>query len=154
MAVYSKVITNQWKRTAWRNLAIKYPIRHKAYRLKMSLTTFKIKNSWTLADIYDKICKPLMCPYCEKIMDFEEISVDHIIARSDGGSCDISNIVFCCLRCNQLKGGLTGIEYKELLLIAKQYPNLMRLYEKRIKPQLAFFSNKKLKRWDIFNSKC
>jgi CRISPR-associated endonuclease Csn1 len=57
------------------------------------------------------------CPYCGKnipIKDFvgNEVQVDHIISRSQGGPNIYSNKVLCCRKCNQDKGGRTPYEFK------------------------------------------
>lgn len=136
---YSSSTINKWKKKSYDNLRVKNPIKHKALRLRMSLTTFKVKNGLTTNQIYDKILRPQTCPYCIKSMDFLEITWDHKTARSDNGSNEMSNLQFCCLRCNQLKGGLNDLEFRCLLEVFKIYPDLIAIYEKRIKPSLAYF---------------
>ncbi len=143
--IYPKEVTNVWKRASYHRIRVKNPLRHKARRLKMSLTTMKIERAWSLDELHDMICRPIQCPYCEKIIPFNEISVDHIQPRSDGGLADISNIQLTCLRCNQLKGGLNDRDYRRFLFIAKQFPDLIVLYEKRIRPSLAYFNKKRVK---------
>ena len=124
---------------SWENLRVRNPIRHKAYRIKMSLRTMKVKDAWTLDEVYDKICRPIVCPYCEVTVQFESLSLDHIIARSEGGADHISNIQFTCLRCNMLKGKLNDSEFRRLLVIMRQCPELITIYEKRISPSLKYW---------------
>lgn len=136
-----KKITNQYRRKNWWELKRKNPIRHKAYRMKMSLTTWKVKDAVKLEEIYNLLCLPQSCPFCLKTMDFEEINWDHIIPRSLGGYDLMANLQFCCMRCNQLKGALTAKDFIEFLSICKREPKLMIIFEKRIKSSLAYFSN-------------
>ena len=133
--------SNQWRRRSWWNLKRKSPIRHKAYRMKMSLTTWKVRDALTLAKIYDRLCRPQICPFCRRTMDFEEISWDHIIPRCNHGKDEMANLQFCCIKCNRLKGGLTHNEFARLLEVFGLYPDVIPIYEKRIRSSLAYFSN-------------
>ena len=47
------------------------------------------------------------CQYCGKRFSTTELSLDHIVPRSQGGVSDWTNIVCCCVRCNVRKGGRT-----------------------------------------------
>ena len=44
------------------------------------------------------------CAYCLKIMLQNEITNDHVVPRSKGGTKSLANIVLACFDCNQLKG--------------------------------------------------
>lgn len=58
----------------------------------------------------------LTCHYCGvrllpidteagwKHRELEHAFVDHIVARAQGGTDDLSNLVLCCMDCNCLKG--------------------------------------------------
>lgn len=137
-SLYGKRI-NTWRMNSWKRQALKDPLRHKARRIKMSLTTMKIERPWTLEECYEKVCRPVICPYCEITIPFQNISLDHKIAKSDGGLNDITNIQLVCLRCNMLKGKLNDAEFRRLIFIVKQYPDLMLIYEKRIAPSLKYW---------------
>jgi 5-methylcytosine-specific restriction endonuclease McrA len=50
------------------------------------------------------------CQYCGKKFPTTELSLDHIVPRSRGGTNDWPNIVCCCVRCNVRKGGRTPTE--------------------------------------------
>lgn len=43
----------------------------------------------------------LVCIYC---LATDNLSIDHVIAFSIGGSHDASNLVVCCMPCNRVKG--------------------------------------------------
>jgi 5-methylcytosine-specific restriction endonuclease McrA len=47
------------------------------------------------------------CQYCGKRMPTTELSLDHIVPRSQGGRSSWENIVCCCVKCNVRKGGRT-----------------------------------------------
>lgn len=47
------------------------------------------------------------CQYCGRKMPTQELSLDHVIPRSQGGRTTWENIVCCCIRCNVKKGGRT-----------------------------------------------
>lgn len=42
---------------------------------------------------------------------YAECQVDHLVAKSRGGSDDLSNLVLACVQCNQLKGAKSEAEY-------------------------------------------
>lgn len=46
------------------------------------------------------------CQYCGKRFSTTELSLDHIIPRSQGGKSTWTNIVCACTNCNKRKGGL------------------------------------------------
>jgi len=58
------------------------------------------------------------CQYCGKRFPTAELSLDHVIPRSRGGSNTWENIVCCCLKCNVRKGGRTPDE-AHMRLIAR-----------------------------------
>lgn len=47
------------------------------------------------------------CQYCGRRYSTSELSLDHVIPRSQGGTTSWDNIVCACLRCNVRKGGRT-----------------------------------------------
>lgn len=47
------------------------------------------------------------CQYCGKRYPTSELSLDHVIPRSQGGDNSWENIVCACIRCNVRKGGRT-----------------------------------------------
>ena len=58
------------------------------------------------------------CQYCGKKFSTSELSLDHVLPRSQGGKATWENIVCCCVRCNVKKGGRTP-EQAHLHLVAK-----------------------------------
>ena len=47
------------------------------------------------------------CQYCGKKFSTTELSLDHVVPRSQGGKASWDNIVCCCIKCNVKKGGRT-----------------------------------------------
>jgi 5-methylcytosine-specific restriction endonuclease McrA len=47
------------------------------------------------------------CQYCGKRFSSSELSVDHVVPRSQGGKTMWENVVCACVRCNVRKGGRT-----------------------------------------------
>lgn len=76
------------------------------------------------------------CQYCGKKFPTSELSLDHVIPRSQGGESTWSNIVCACTECNKRKGGL------------RVHAAGMKLFRKPVKPkhypilQLRLKSNK------------
>ncbi|MGH7178409.1 MAG: HNH endonuclease [Tepidisphaeraceae bacterium] len=58
------------------------------------------------------------CQYCGKRHPTTELSLDHVIPKSQGGKSTWENIVCCCVKCNVRKGGRTP-EQARLHLISK-----------------------------------
>lgn len=58
------------------------------------------------------------CQYCGLRFPVSELSLDHVIPRSQGGKTTWENIVCCCLKCNIKKGGRTPVQ-AGLTLITK-----------------------------------
>lgn len=44
------------------------------------------------------------CQYCNREFGAAELTLDHVVPRSRGGSNTWENLVACCLRCNNRKG--------------------------------------------------
>ena len=47
------------------------------------------------------------CQYCGKSFNTQELSLDHVTPRSQGGGTSWENLVCCCVGCNSKKGGRT-----------------------------------------------
>jgi 5-methylcytosine-specific restriction endonuclease McrA len=44
------------------------------------------------------------CQYCGKVFNPSDLTLDHVIPKSRGGSSNWDNLVACCKRCNNRKG--------------------------------------------------
>ena len=47
------------------------------------------------------------CQYCTKKFSRSELTIDHVVPRSQGGRSVWDNVVCCCVDCNRKKGGRT-----------------------------------------------
>lgn len=47
------------------------------------------------------------CQYCGEHFPTDELSLDHVMPRSQGGGASWTNLVCCCVACNSRKGGRT-----------------------------------------------
>lgn len=65
------------------------------------------------------------CQYCGRKYDRHELTLDHVVPRSRGGSSTWTNIVLACLKCNMRKGDRMLYELH------------MKLLRKPVKPQWA-----------------
>jgi 5-methylcytosine-specific restriction endonuclease McrA len=61
-----------------------------------------------------------LCQYCGKHFPTSELSLDHVLPRSQGGTSTWENLVCCCVHCNARKGGRTP-EQAHMALIRKAY---------------------------------
>jgi 5-methylcytosine-specific restriction endonuclease McrA len=64
------------------------------------------------------------CQYCGQQTPLGQLSMDHVIPRSHGGTTSWDNIVCCCLRCNGRKGGRTPKEARMKLLRRPEKPRV------------------------------
>lgn len=44
-----------------------------------------------------------ICAYCGKALDGDDATVDHVIAKANGGTDDPDNLIAACRRCNGTK---------------------------------------------------
>ena len=51
------------------------------------------------------------CVYCNRDSKTVRMTKDHVVPRSKGGSDRVSNLVLCCIDCNQSKGNMSIREY-------------------------------------------
>jgi 5-methylcytosine-specific restriction endonuclease McrA len=62
------------------------------------------------------------CQYCGKRFSTSELSLDHVIPRTQGGKNCWENIVCACIRCNVKKGGRTPHQAGLKLILAPARP--------------------------------
>jgi len=71
-------------------------------RMPLSVVKFNRRNVF----LRDEHC----CQYCQRRFASSNLSLDHVIPRSRGGSTTWENVVCACLKCNVRKGGRTPQE--------------------------------------------
>ena len=63
------------------------------------------------------------CQYCGQGRPVNQLSLDHVTPRSQGGKTTWENIVCCCVACNAKKGGRTPKQAGMKLLTKPSKPN-------------------------------
>ena len=86
------------------------------------------------------------CQYCGRKYSTTELSLDHVIPRSQGGKTTWENVVCACLQCNIKKGGRTPEEARMRLITAPKKPRrnpvlTFKLAEGRYASWKAFLDN-------------
>jgi len=83
------------------------------------------------------------CQYCGRLFPTSELSIDHVMPRSQGGPDTWENLVCSCVRCNARKGGRTPEQAR------------MRLVKKPVRPKrnpliTIKLGNEKYASWKAF----
>ena len=104
----------------------------------------------TRRDIYNKYNGH--CAYCGKKIDFDDLSIDHLIAVSKGGTDDVENLIPCCYLCNHQKDSMSVEEFRTYLenitsILDDQKPYRIALLYKKItvvkkKPVVFYFEQR------------
>jgi 5-methylcytosine-specific restriction endonuclease McrA len=63
------------------------------------------------------------CQYCGKVFHTSELSIDHVVPRSLGGTSVWENVVCACTKCNVKKGGRTPHQANMALITKPVKPN-------------------------------
>jgi hypothetical protein len=66
-----------------------------------------------------------ICQYCFKKIVTEELTMDHVVPRVQGGQTTWENVVACCIPCNQKKAGRTPEQAHMKLLRRPTRPNAL-----------------------------
>src|ERR1700740_32531 len=62
------------------------------------------------------------CQYCGVVLASGELTLDHVVPRSRGGSSTWENLVACCHPCNRRKGNKLLSEISEIKLLREPRP--------------------------------
>ena len=73
------------------------------------------------------------CQYCGKTFPDSELSLDHVVPKSQGGKLTWDNTVAACLKCNVTKGGRTPKQAGMRLLREPKEPRWSPLFAKRVR---------------------
>lgn len=63
-----------------------------------------------------------ICQYCGQTFNVKELTMDHIIPKSQGGKSSWLNIVSCCVPCNSRKANRTPVQAGMKLIHSPQEP--------------------------------
>lgn len=91
---------HDWIRTVRFDVAVPRIVRLLSYD-RLPRATVKLNRKNLFARDHDR------CQYCGRHFAKSELSVDHVVPRSQGGSTNWDNVVCACVRCNVRKGGRT-----------------------------------------------
>jgi 5-methylcytosine-specific restriction endonuclease McrA len=83
------------------------------------------------------------CQYCGKKFSTSELSLDHIVPRSQGGESSWENVVCACIDCNVRKGGRTPKQAHMGLIRKPEKPKRSPLLNLKL-------SSKKYQSWKTF----
>jgi 5-methylcytosine-specific restriction endonuclease McrA len=92
-----------------------------------------------------------LCQYCGKKYPTAELSLDHVVPRSQGGLNTWENIVCACVSCNVRKGGRTPKQAHMTLIRKAEKPKRspvlnLKLTQKKYRSWQAFLDNAY---WDV-----
>ncbi|MEM8758674.1 MAG: HNH endonuclease [Planctomycetota bacterium] len=91
---------HEWIRTVRYDLAVPRIIRLLGYD-RLPKQTVKLNRRNLFARDRNR------CQYCGRHFPTSELSIDHVLPRSQGGGDSWTNLVCACIRCNAKKGGRT-----------------------------------------------
>lgn len=86
-----------------------------------------------------------LCQYCGKKFSTADLSLDHVVPRSQGGISSWENIVCACIPCNVRKGGRTPRQANMALIRKPERPKRSPLLNLKL-------SNRKYQSWHMFLS--
>ena len=90
----------EWVRTVRMDIAVPKVIRLLGYD-RLPKQDVKLNRRNIFARDHNR------CQYCGHQFPTSELSLDHIVPRSQGGGSSWTNLVCCCVTCNTQKGGRT-----------------------------------------------
>jgi len=85
------------------------------------------------------------CQFCGKRFSTSDLSLDHVVPRSQGGISSWENIVCACIPCNVRKGGRTPKQANMALIRKPERPKRSPLLNLKL-------SNRKYQSWHMFLS--
>jgi 5-methylcytosine-specific restriction endonuclease McrA len=110
-----------------------------SWKARILSTSFRQHNQKIpIEEIKEKIKNFKICPYCQKEVKIEYISLDRIIPAFRGGSNFMDNLQFTCKDCNMMKGSLTDSEFKSLLNLTGIDTDFFKIMKSRLKASGGF----------------
>jgi 5-methylcytosine-specific restriction endonuclease McrA len=86
----------------------------------------------------------MMCQYCGRKPKGDELTIDHVVPRAQGGTSTWENCVLACIRCNHSKADRTPAKAGLKLLNMPKHPNWNPVYSQhsaRFKSWAKFVSD-------------
>ena len=83
------------------------------------------------------------CQYCLRVFPSSQLSIDHVMPRSQDGQTTWENVVACCVKCNTKKGGRTPQQANMKLMRSPRKPTNNPLFMEKL-------SNPKYETWHAF----
>jgi 5-methylcytosine-specific restriction endonuclease McrA len=108
-------VDDDWVRTATTEIQAPRVIRLTGYD-KVPKQTVKFNRRNLFARDHSQ------CQYCGKKVPTSELSLDHVVPRSQGGGTSWENIVCACVECNVRKGGRTPRQANMTLIKKPEKP--------------------------------
>jgi len=130
---------DDWVRTAKADIQVPRVIRLYAYdKVPKQVVKFNRRNLF--ARDHNQ------CQYCGKRFPTAELSLDHVIPRSQGGLTTWDNIVCACVDCNVRKGGRTPRQANMTLVRKPEKPKRspvlnLKLTQKKYRSWQSFLDN-------------
>jgi 5-methylcytosine-specific restriction endonuclease McrA len=106
---------HDWIRTVHFQIAVPKIVRLLAYD-KLPRVSVKLNRRNLFARDHNR------CQYCGRRVPTSDLSIDHLIPRSQGGTTCWENVVCACTVCNVKKGGRTPAEAHMRLIARPQRP--------------------------------
>lgn len=69
-----------------------------------------------------------MCQYCAKTLSASQVTIDHVLPRSQGGITSFTNCVICCYACNNRKADRTPDQAMMVLMKKPMAPSFASMY--------------------------
>jgi 5-methylcytosine-specific restriction endonuclease McrA len=130
---------DDWVRTAKADIQVPRVIRLFAYdKVPKQVVKFNRRNLFARDHS--------QCQYCGKKFTTSELSLDHVIPRSQGGLTTWDNIVCACVDCNVRKGGRTPRQANMTLIRKPEKPKRspvlnLKLSQKKYRSWQSFLEN-------------
>jgi 5-methylcytosine-specific restriction endonuclease McrA len=130
---------DDWIRTSTSEIQVPRVIRLLAYE-KLPPQTVKFNRRNIFARDNNQ------CQYCGRKFPTSELSLDHVIPRSQGGQTTWENVVCACVACNVRKGGRTPKQAHMTLIRKPERPRRspllhVKLTQKKYESWKAFLEN-------------
>lgn len=85
----------------------------------IAINKYPCYNNGTAMILYNGNYECYQCVFCQQWFLWEDITIDHIIPKRNGGTDDLSNLQCTCRSCSMIKSAIKqkvkdalGIEYK------------------------------------------